>query len=375
MKIAFRILIGLALFGAFGYTLYYLYSKSQETPQVAVFEKPFIGNIVVKTVATGAVVPRKEVEVKPNISGIIKEVYVEAGQKINAGAVLAKVRIVPNLEKLTGAESRVDRAEITLENAKLDYDRNFVLYKDKVISKASFQPFEVALKSAEIETQTAQDNLDIIRDGATKDSKKATNTLIRATVGGMVLDVPVKVGSSVIEANNFNEGTTIAFIADMQDMIFEGKVDESEVGKLSEGMNIILNVGAIENLKFHAILNYIAPKGKEENGAIQFEIKADVKLDDSSFVRAGYSANGDIVLDKVDSVLCINESLLKFDEDKKPYVEVKTESGKTKKRSVTTGLSDGIITEITDGIALDDEIKAGMVDAAEMSKKKRRRRY
>ncbi|MBD80694.1 MAG: efflux transporter periplasmic adaptor subunit [Crocinitomicaceae bacterium] len=374
MKVVLRVILGSILLGVFGYTLWYLYAKSQEKPQVAITEKPFVSDIIVKTVATGSVVPRKEVEVKPNISGIIKEVYVEAGQKVKAGDIIAKVRIVPNLERLTTAESRVDRAAITLENAKLDYDRNYQLYKDQVISKATFQPFEVALKSAQEEAETAQDNLDIIRDGATKDSKSTTNTLIRATVGGMVLDVPVKEGNSVIEANNFNEGTTIASIADMQDMIFEGKVDESEVGKLREGMRIILKVGAIENTKFNAELNYIAPKGIEENGAIQFEIKANVKLDTSSFIRAGYSANGDIVLDRVDSVICINESLLKF-EDKEPYVEVQTGGDEFEKRTVVTGLSDGINTEIKEGVSLEDEIKAGMIDVEEMEKKKGRRRH
>lgn len=361
MKKVLRVFFGLLILAVFGYTLWFLYQKSQETPQVSVTEKPFVSNVIVKTVATGSVNPRKEILIKPNISGIITNIYVEAGDKVKAGEVIAKVRVVPNLERMVAAQNRIDMAKIALENAQIDYDRNKKLYEEKVISYANFQPFEVAIKNTKEELETAEENLEIIRDGASKKSSVTTNTLIRATVTGMVLDVPVKEGNSVIEANNFNEGTTIASIADMQDMIFEGKVDESEVGKLREGMNIILKIGAIDKQKFAATLNYIAPKGKEQDGAIQFDIKADVSLSDSSFVRAGYSANGDIVLERVDSVLCINEALLKF-EDKKVYVEVKTGEEQFEKRFIKTGLSDGIITQVLEGISENDELKVGMID-------------
>ncbi len=364
MKRTLTLVLVLAIVGTFGYTIYYLYQKSQEMPKMALTEKPFTDNIVRKTVATGSVVPRKEVEIKPNISGIIQELYIEAGDYVKVGTVLAKVRIIPNLERLNAAEARLNRANIALENARLDFDRNKKLHEQKVISSATLQPFELALKTAQQEVEAAQDNLDIIREGATRKSSTTTNTLIRATAGGMVLDVPVKEGNSVIEANNFNEGTTIAFIADMSDMIFEGKVDESEVGKLRLNMPLILKIGAIEGEQFDATLSYIAPKGKEENGAIQFDIKAQVNLSDSNFVRAGYSANADIVLDRVDSVLCINESLLKFEEDK-PYVEIETSFQEFEKRFIETGLSDGIKVEIKEGIAPDDQIKSRMIPADE----------
>ena len=364
MKRTLTLVLVLALIGTFGYTIYYLYQKSQESPKMALTEKPFTDNVIRKTVATGSVVPRKEVEIKPNISGIIQELYIEAGDLVNVGMVLAKVRIIPDLERLNAAEARLERANIALENAKIDYERNQKLYQQKVISAATLQPFELALKNAKQELEAAQDNLDIIREGATRKSNATTNTLIRATAGGMVLDVPVKEGNSVIEANNFNEGTTIAFIADMSDMIFEGKVDESEVGKLRLNMPLILKIGAIEGEEFDARLNYIAPKGKEENGAIQFDIKAQVSLEDSNFVRAGYSANADIVLDRVDSVLCINESLLKFEEDK-PYVEIEIAPQEFEKRYIKTGLSDGIKVEILEGISDGDAIKSRMVPADE----------
>ncbi|UTW60959.1 efflux RND transporter periplasmic adaptor subunit [bacterium SCSIO 12741] len=364
MKRALTLLLVIALVGTFGYTIYYLYQKSQESPKMALTEKPFTDNVIRKTVATGSVVPRKEVEIKPNISGIIQELYIEAGDLVEVGTVLAKVRIIPDLERLNAAEARLERANISLENAQLDYDRNQKLYEQKVISAATLQPFELALKNSKQELEAAKDNLDIIREGATRKSSATTNTLIRATAGGMVLDVPVKEGNSVIEANNFNEGTTIAFIADMSDMIFEGKVDESEVGKLRLEMPLILKIGAIEGEQFDARLSYIAPKGKEENGAIQFDIKAQVNLQDSNFVRAGYSANADIVLDRVDSVLCINESLLKFEEDK-PYVEVEIGPQEFEKRFIKTGLSDGIKVEILDGITATDQIKSRMVPADE----------
>lgn len=368
MKKVLRFLIFGGLIGLFVYTLWYLYAKSQEKPQVAVTEQAFTGNVIKKTVATGSVVPRREVAIKPNISGIIKAIYVEAGDLVKVGDVLAKVRVIPDLERLNNAENRLKRAQIALENAQLEFDRNQSLFAQKVISKAEFQPFEIALKNATEELVTSQDNLDIIRDGATKKTASTTNTLIRATVEGMVLDVPVKEGNSVIEANNFNEGTSIASLADMSDMIFEGKVDESEVGKLRIGMPLILRVGAIESERFSAVLKYIAPKGVEENGAVQFAIKADVAIDTSNFIRAGYSANADIVLDRRDSVLCINESLLKFEDDT-PYVEVQVGPEEFEKRYVKLGLSDGIKTEVLDGVTLTDNIKSGMIDADQQKKK------
>jgi HlyD family secretion protein len=360
----------LSIIGAlFIYTLWFLYQKSSEKPLVAIIESPFVGNIIRKTVATGSVSPREEVTVKPNISGIVEEVMVAPGQIVKPGEVLARVRVVPNIQELANAENRLNRAEIAHENARIDIERNEKLFAQKVISRADFQPFEIAFRNAEEEVKAARENLEIIRKGFSERTAAAANTLVRSTAGGMVLDVPIKTGNSVIMANNFNEGTTIASIADMQDMIFIGKVDESEVGKLRHDMPLILTIGAIESKKFKAHLTYISPKGVDDNGAVKFEIKANLDLDSNDFIRAGYSANADIVLQRADSVLCINERLLKF-EDNKPYVEVETAPQIFEKRFVKTGLSDGINTQILSGISIEDKLKGEMVDADELEQRK-----
>ncbi len=356
MKKVIRILVLVVILAIFAATIIYLYNKSKEKPVVYKTETPFNTTIVRKTVATGSVVPRKEIEIKPQVSGIVEEIYVEAGKKVRKGEILAKVRIIPDLVNLNNAEARVERAKIAFEDAKLNYDRQEKLFKNGVIAEAEFQPAQVALKNAKQETDAAEANLELIREGVNKKSGKITNTLIPSTIDGMILDVPVKAGSSVIEANNFNPGTTIASIADVNDMIFEGKVDETEVGKIHPGMDLQLIVGAIENDTFLATLRYISPKGVLENGAVQFEIKADVKLQEDQFLRAGYSANADIVLQRADNVMAIKESLLQFEGDS-AYVEVETAPQTFEKRFIKTGLSDGINIQVLDGLKKTDKIK------------------
>ncbi|MDD5694894.1 MAG: efflux RND transporter periplasmic adaptor subunit, partial [Bacteroidales bacterium] len=276
----------------------------------------------------------------------------------STGDVIARIRIIPNMVNLNSAESRVTRAKIALENAKRSYDRQKQLFDQQVISKNEYEPYELDYLNAMEEVESAENNLQLIRDGQTRDSHKETNTLVRSTISGMVLDVPVEVGSSVIESNTFNDGTAIATVADMGEMIFKGNIDETEVGKISEGMKLILTIGAIDQQSFDAVLEHVSPKGVEENGAIQFEIRAAVKLSDSAFIRAGYSANADIVLDRKDSVLAIQESLLQFDKDT-AFVEVETGPQKFERRNVRTGLSDGINIEILGGLTKDDKIKIG----------------
>ncbi|MAY83022.1 MAG: efflux transporter periplasmic adaptor subunit [Flavobacteriales bacterium] len=356
MKKFLKILGVVVLIGVFVYTIYYLYAKSQEKPVVYKTEKPLKTDIIKKTVATGSVVPRKEIEIKPQVSGIIDEIYVEAGMKVEKGDKIALVKIIPNMVSLNNAENRLRQAKISLDNAKLDYDRNKELLDKKVIAQADFQQIEVNYRTAEEEYKAAQANLELVKKGETSKNKTQTNRLIRSTIAGMVLDVPVEEGNSVIEANTMNEGTTVASVADMTDLVFEGKVDESEVGKIKEGMNLIMRIGAIEDETFDAVLEYISPKGIEEDGAIQFEIKAAVKLREDQFIRAGYSANADIVLDRRDSVLAISEALLQFDGDS-AYVEVQTEPQVFEKRYIETGLSDGINIEILSGIDKDTEMK------------------
>jgi HlyD family secretion protein len=363
MKKFLKIVIALFLIGLFVGTLYFLYSKSEEVPVVYKTTGTITTDIIKKTVATGSIVPRKEIEIKPQVSGIIDEIYVEAGQRIEKGDQIALVKIIPNMVSLNNAENRLRQAKISLENAQLDLNRNKQLREESVIAAAEFQQFEIAYKTAKEELKAAQDNLELIKKGETSSNKTATNRLIRSTIAGMVLDVPVEEGNSVIEANTMNEGTTVASVADMSDLVFEGKVDESEVGKIKEGMDLILRIGAIENETFEAVLEYISPKGVEEDGAIQFEIKAAVKLKENQFIRAGYSANADIVLERRDDVLAISEALLQFDGDS-AFVEVLVGEQEFEKRYVTTGLSDGINIELKDGVSKDDQFKLWNLSSA-----------
>ncbi len=352
LKISLLIII-LAIFLA---TLFYLYKKSTAKPVIYLTERPFTTNITKKTVATGSVVPRKEIEIKPQVSGIVEEVFVEAGKKVHEGDIIARVRIIPDLVNLNNAEGRVEKAKIAFDDAKINYDREKKLVGEGVIAQSEFQLADVTYKNATQEVDAAEANLELIKEGVNKKSGKVTNTLIRSTIEGMVLDVPVKVGTSVIETNTFNAGTTIATVADVGDMIFDGKVDETEVGKIKPGMDLLLTVGAIENDTFHATLKYIAPKGVLENGAVQFEIKADVRLKPEQFIRAGYSANADIVLERKDKVMAIKEGLLLFEGDS-AYVEVETAPQKFEKRLIKTGLSDGINIQIISGLTMKDKIK------------------
>ena len=358
MKKILKILLLVVFVGLIGGTMFYLYNKSKKKPVIYEVKSPFISNVIKKTVATGSVVPRKEIDVKPQVSGIVEELFIEAGQHVRKGDLIARVKIIPNMVELNNAESRLNKARINFEDARMVYERQKKVYEQGVIPEAEFQQFRLSYMNAMEEHETAESNLQLIKEGVSKKSGTATNTLIRSTIEGMVIDVPVEVGNSVIESNTFNEGTTIASVADMGEMIFEGKVDETEVGKLKLGMPLILSIGAIEDETFDAELEYIAPKGKEENGAIQFEIKADVKLRENSFIRAGYSANADIVLDRKDSVMVIPESLIKFErEGDSAYVEIETQPQLFEKRFIKTGLSDGVNIEIKEGVGVNDKIK------------------
>jgi HlyD family secretion protein len=363
MRKFFRILIITLLVVIFGGTIVFLYNKSKKKPDVYETRNPFISDVIKKTVATGSVVPRQEIEIKPQVSGIIDEIYVIAGDRIEKGQVIAKIKIIPDMVNLNSAESRLKQAEIDFQDAKIDFDRQQKLYDGDVISYEEFKKAKVAYEQAKEEFTAADNNLELIKNGVTKKAQTATNTLVRSTITGTVLDVPIKVGNSVIQSNTFNDGTTIAIVADMKDMIFQGKVDETEVGKIKEGMPIELEIGAIEKDKFDAVLKYISPKGKEENGAIQFEIKADVKLKEDQFIRAGYSANANIVLERKDSVMVIPEGMLQFNNDS-AFVEVLKNADEAiyEKRNVKTGLSDGINIEIVEGLSKDDKVKGEKID-------------
>lgn len=345
--------------GIFIYTIYFLYKKSVKQPAAYNLETPFITNIESKTVATGKIVPRKEIEIKPRVSGIISELFVEPGDMIKIGAPLARIRVVPDMLSLNNAEDRVEKAKISLDDAQRTHKRQQQLFDQQVIAIADLEQAEITLKNTQAELFAAQDALQLIREGISSRTGEQTNTLVTSTITGMVLTVPIEVGNSVIETNNFNEGTTIAIIANMGEMIFVGNADESEVGKLKAGMDLLVTIGAIGDTKFNAKLEYIAPKGVEDAGAVQFEIKAEMQLKDNYFIRSGYSATSEIVLDRRDSTLAIKESLLKFnDRGDSTYVEIQSNTPQTfERRNVKTGISDGINIEITEGLTLTDSIK------------------
>ena len=354
VTVTILIFIAVVFFGA----LYYLYAKNQEPPVVFQTESPEKRTIVKTTIATGNIVPDEEVLIKPNISGIIEEIYIEAGGFVKAGDMIAKIRVVPNVSNLNSTKNQVETARINLDNQEKVFNRQKTLFDKGVISANDFDAAEVAYKRARQDYNATRQSYEIVKTGTTRGLGSAANTVIRSTVTGMVLDVPVKVGNQVIESNNFNEGTTIASLADVDRMIFVGKVDESEVGKIRENLPNEITVGAIENKKFNAVLQFIAPKGKTENGAIQFEIKGALTNRDTTFIRAGLSANASIILEKADDVLALKESLVQFDDKtKKFYVEVMKGDQKFERRNVVLGVSDGIYVEIKEGVAAGDKIK------------------
>ncbi len=338
--------------------MYYLYQKNAEDPIVYETEQPSKQTIIKKAVATGSILPLEEVLIKPNISGVIEEVFVEGGDFVKSGDLLARIKVVPNLNALNDARNSIDEARIALEDQKRNFDRQNGLFDKGVVSKVDLERAQVSFDQAKQAYRAANKRYDIVKTGTTSGFGNAANTMIRATVSGMVLDVPVEVGNQVIESNNFNEGTTIAAIADVEKMIFEGKVDESEVGKIEEDLPLEITVGAIENKVFDAVLDYIAPKGEEENGAIQFEIKGTLKKQDSVFIRAGLSANASIILGRADSVLAVKEALVQFDDKTKlPYVEIDKGNQDFERKDVELGISDGIFVEIKSGISEEDKIK------------------
>jgi len=335
LKIALLVVIA----ALFIWTFVFLYQKSQ--PKVTVYETivPEVTDLEKTTVATGKVEPRDEVLIKPQISGIIAEVYKEAGQSVKQGEVLAKVKVIPELGQLNSAESRVRLAEINAAQAETDFARTQKLYNDKLISAEEYEKGEVSVKQAREELQTAKDNLEIVKEGITKNSASFSSTLIRSTITGLILDVPIKVGNSVIMSNTFNDGTTIATVANMNDLIFRGNIDETEVGRVHEGMPVKLTIGALQNLSFDATLEYISPKGVQ--------------------IRSGYSANAEIVLDRAQKTLAVPESTIEFNGDS-TFVYVMTDSvpvQKFERRPIQVGMSDGIKIAIKSGISAQDKIR------------------
>ena len=341
------------------WTFVFLWQKSR--PSVTVYEivSPSVEDLEKTTVVTGKVEPRDEVLIKPQISGIIDALYKEAGESVKKGEVIAKVKVIPELGTLNAAESRVRLAEINGRQAETDFARTEELYKKQLISDEEYEKGLVTVRQAREELQAAKDNLEIVRDGITQSSASFSSTLIRSTIEGLILDVPVKVGNSVIMSNTFNDGTTIASVADMNDLIFRGNIDETEVGRVHVGMPVKLTIGALQDLSFQATLEYISPKATESNGANQFEVKAAVSVPDSVVIRSGYSANAEIVLERASQALTLPESTVEFSGDS-TFVYVLTDSVPQQtfeRRPVKLGLSDGIRIAIEEGIAKGDRVR------------------
>lgn len=356
MKRIVPLLVVLVVLGLGAGTMWFLWSKSKKPPEVARTESAEVRDLVKKTVATGAIVPREEVELKPRVSGVIDELYLEPGATVQAGAKIAKIRIVPDAASMQRAQAAVQTARIALDNAKRELARGEGLVATGVIAQADLDRLknDVALRDQDLAAATG--SLTIVREGAARSGGAASNVIVTATVSGMVIDVPVKKGESVIESNNFNPGTTIATVANMGDMIFQGQVDESEVGKIKVGMALAIKIGALEKETFDGKLEYIAPKGKLIDGAIQFEIKAAITPKAGVFIRAGYSANADVVLDKRTGVLAIREALVQW-KDGQAFVEVETSPKQFARRDVKLGLSDGIYAEVLSGVTAADKVK------------------
>ena len=352
-----KIILGIVLLILLVFVLKYF--KDSNAKEVVDYktELPFYSTLDTKTVATGKLNPEEEIELKPQISGIVDQIFVEEGDLVRKGDLIAKIRVVPNEQALGSAKSRINSARLSFENAQTLFDRNKTLFEKGVISKQDFENSELSLNQSKESYDQSKDDYQIIKQGSLSGGSSA-NTTIVAQIPGTVLEIPVREGDQVIQSNNFNAGTTIATIADMSKMIFEGKVDESEVGKLEEGKDIKVILGAINEKEFPAILTFVAPKGVEENGAVQFTIKADVTIEASTKIRAGYSANAEIEIESKDSVLVIKEALLQFNRiSEKPFVELRAEDGTFSKKNVTIGLSDGINVEITEGVEEGDQIK------------------
>lgn len=358
-KLIIAAIIGLIFIGTF----VFLYQKSQPKPVTYKEFSPKKGDIAQTTVITGKIEPRNEVNIKPQISGIITEINKQAGEYVQAGEVIAKVKVIPDMGSLSAAESRVRQAEINLKQAQTDYEREKNLYDKKLVSADEFDKVRKALQLSREEKNAADDALQVVRDGISRSNANASSTLIRSTIAGVILDIPVKVGNSVILSNTFNEGTTIATVANMNDLIFRGNIDETEVGRLTEGMTMKITIGALQNMKFDATLEYISPKAIENNGANQFEIKAAVNIAKDGKIRSGYSANAEIVLAKATGVLTLPESAISFENDS-TVVYVANGGGDKKtyeRRTVTTGLSDGVNIEIKSGLTTNDNVRGPQI--------------
>ena len=361
MKKVLKIFLGVLFAALLIGTFVFLWQKTRPVKVVYAIVQPKTDTLRQYVVATGKVQPRDEVEIKPQISGIISDVYKEAGETVRQGEVIATVKVIPEMGQLSSAESRVSVAEISLAQVTREYERTKALYEKGVVSAEEAEQGRTEFEKADEELRNARENLEIVKEGIASRFAELSNTQIRSTIDGMILDVPIKVGNSVIQANTFNDGTTIASIADLNDMIFRGKVDETEVGRLREGMPVKLTIGALQDVALNAVLEYIAPKGAEENGVIMFEIKASTQIPPDLFVRAGYSANAEIVTDRRAGVLTVPESAVEFEGDKTFVNLLTSDSTATdqtfERKEVKLGLSNGVNVEVTEGLSGGEKLR------------------
>ena len=341
-------------------TFAYLYKKSRPQPERYEEITPELSDISRNTVVTGKIVPRDEISIKPQISGIITEILKEAGEQVKEGDIIAKVKVIPEMGSLSSAQSRLRLAGINLEQARTNLEREQALFEKNLVSAEEYDQVRQAYNQAKEERDAAQESLEVIRDGVSKSNASSSSTRNRSTITGLILDVPVKVGNSVILSNTFNDGTTIATVADMRDLIFDGNIDETEVGKLSEGMPVRITVGALEGFVFDAVLEYIAPKAVEEGGAKRFEIKASVSIPEGQTVRSGDSANAEIVLQKAEQVISIPESAVEFKNDS-TFVYILGDDGSYSRKAITTGISDGINIEVKEGLTTADKVRGSRI--------------
>ncbi len=354
VKIFFRVVLLFLVLALLAAGLYFLVKRNEKPTEVFETQEVTTGTIIKKAVATGSIEPRREVTIKSRVSGVVEKLHLEAGQTVEREALIAKIRVVPDAVALNAAQARVETARISAANALRERDRRKNLRKDKLISKDEYAKYQFDYEIQREEEARARSNLILIQEGGSGESG-AVSSEIRSTVKGTILAIPVKEGESVTETNNFNEGTTIASIADMTDMVFTGTVDESEVGRIKEGLPLVISIGAIENETFDGMLEFISPKGNRDEGTVQFSIRAAITENPASKIRAGYSANADIVLDRRDDVLTLDEGVLIFDNDS---VFVLVQNGdQFERREIETGLSDGLRIEVVSGLTESDVVR------------------
>lgn len=358
MKKSSTVIILLFIVVAFVGSLFYFWKRNQKSPITFTTKPVTTETITLSTIATGSIIPEEEVSIRPNISGIVDKIYVKAGDQVKIGDKIASIRVVPDIQNVQASLNSVRTSKIDLDNQQKIFDRQKKLYSQGVISANEFDNSEARFEQAKQSYISANENYQIVKTGTAKGLGNLANTTVKATISGLLLDVPVEVGNQVIQSNNFNDGSLIASIADISKMIFKGKVDESEVGKIKEGMPIKITVGALPDEEFNAVLNYIAPKGAEVNGAVQFEIEAKLQLKAVDKIRAGLSANASIILDEAKDVLAISEGLVQYDkETKKPFVEIEIGDQEYERKDIEIGISDGITVEVKNGLSKEAKIK------------------